>query len=473
MANSSGKVAKAGAGYVVGNYLIKGLTFLSAPIFTRLLTTAEFGDFGTYSSFEGILYILVGLALHSSLNNAKYKYKDDLERYVSSITTLIICSTAVWLVLGNTVLFFFAVKLDLDRVTVNVLVLHSMASAILQVFNAYCSLNYSYKRYVTLSSIYAVANMGFSALLCLTLFTENRYLGRVLGAAVPMIGIAVYIFIFFFKKEKPNVNKEYWKYSLVYSLPIVPHGISQIILSTFDRIMIKYLVGSAEAGIYSFAFTIESLIKVAVTSLENVWKPWMYEKMEEKDYAAIRKGGTNYVVGIGFFTSLVMLATPELIIIFGSEAYWDSTKCVVPVVVGGFFAFMYSLPSLLEYYYEKTKFIAIGSICAALINIVLNALFIPKYGYIAAAYTTLVTYILYFVFHYILARIVHGSYMFSSMMLILAAVGVIGFGLVTMLLEKQRIIRWVIIVVTGIIALVWGEKTYKIKSLVVSKLKKK
>ena len=70
------KVVKAGAGYIIGNYLLKGITFLSAPIFTRLLSTDEYGIFGAYLSYESILYIIKGLALHSSIANAKYEYKE-------------------------------------------------------------------------------------------------------------------------------------------------------------------------------------------------------------------------------------------------------------------------------------------------------------------------------------------------------------------------------------------------------------
>ena len=79
---NNAKILKAGAIYVVGNYLLKGISFLSAPIFTRLLSTSEFGEYSIYCSYEGIIYILVGLALHSSINNAKYKYGDKLNQYI-------------------------------------------------------------------------------------------------------------------------------------------------------------------------------------------------------------------------------------------------------------------------------------------------------------------------------------------------------------------------------------------------------
>ena len=84
-AKGPGKVAKAGAGYVIGNYLLKGITFLSAPIFTRLLTTADFGLYSTYTAYWSIFYIILGLALHSSIATAKYKYSGKLESFISSI----------------------------------------------------------------------------------------------------------------------------------------------------------------------------------------------------------------------------------------------------------------------------------------------------------------------------------------------------------------------------------------------------
>ena len=98
--NNKRKVAAAGAGYVIGNYLLKGITFLSAPIFTRLLSTSDYGDVGAYTSYESIIYIILGLALHSSINNAKYKYREKLDEYVSSLEPSkkngMICIQADW-----------------------------------------------------------------------------------------------------------------------------------------------------------------------------------------------------------------------------------------------------------------------------------------------------------------------------------------------------------------------------------------
>ena len=56
--------------------------------------------------------------------------------------------------------------------------------------------------------------------------------------------------------------------------------------------------------------------------------------------------------------------------------YQEAIYITIPIIIGGFFSYLYSFPAIVEYYYEKTKFIAIGTMCAASINIFLNYIFI-------------------------------------------------------------------------------------------------
>lgn len=470
--NSSNKVVKAGAGYLIGNILLKGVTFLSAPIFTRLLTQAEYGDYNAYLSYESIIYILVGLALHSSINNAKYKYGQKLEEYVSSIIMFMLLSTLIWLGLANLCYPYYQEQLEFDRLVVNVLVIHCLCSSLWQVYNSYISINYRYKSFLRISGFNAVFSILLSIVLLLTIFEKQRSLGRIIGTVVPMALIGIYIVCFFFRKAKPRVSRTYWAFGLRYSLPIVPHGISQVVLSAFDRIMIKDMVGAAEAGIYSFAYTIYSLFKIMTTALEKVWKPWVYEKIDSKDYESIRKQGTRYVFGMALITTMIIMVTPELIMVLGDRAYWGTTACVVPVVIGGYFAFLYTLPSVIEYFYGKTKCIAVGTMLAAGLNILLNYLFIPRYGYIAAAYTTFVTYFLYFMFHFYLAKIIHGQSLFRLGELLGISFGVMLGGACAIGLEKYWIVRWIIEVVIGALGLLWAECNFKISKKVLARGKK-
>ena len=65
------RVLKAGIGYTIGNYLLKGLSFFTIPIFTRLLTTQDYGKYNVFLSYENIIFVLIGFAIHSSYTEAE------------------------------------------------------------------------------------------------------------------------------------------------------------------------------------------------------------------------------------------------------------------------------------------------------------------------------------------------------------------------------------------------------------------
>ena len=69
------KVIKAGLGYTIGNYLLKGISFISVPIYTRLLSTSDYGLFNNFLTYNGILFILIGCAIHGSYKSARFRYK--------------------------------------------------------------------------------------------------------------------------------------------------------------------------------------------------------------------------------------------------------------------------------------------------------------------------------------------------------------------------------------------------------------
>lgn len=464
------KVIKAGIGYTVGNYMLKGLSFLTVPVFARLLSPADFGVFNKYLAYQCIVFLMVGMALHTSLKNAKYKYGEKFSAYNSCCILIALLNLAVWLIVCNWAYGYYGEWIGFSRTIINLLLLDSFGTALIQFFNAYVGLDYKYTSFLKISAFNALMNLGLSVLFILTLYQDDRATGRIIGNALPVAMIAVYIIWYFWRQERPAWNGEYAKYAVRYSLPLVPHGISQVILSQFDRIMIERMVGAAEAGIYSFAYTIFSIINVTSTSLENVWGPWFYERMGEKDHEGIRKASSKYAFGMLLFSAMVMLAAPELVKILGTKEYWESTYSVIPIVIGGYFMFLCTFPSSVEYYYEKTKFIAAGTGAAAIINMVLNVICIQRFGYLAAAYTTLVTYLLYFIFHYGIAWRIMGRSIFATGKLIVYILIAIGIGAVSLLLVDAWVLRLLLFAILGIGFVLWAEKEFSLLERVKSKI---
>ena len=96
-----------------------------------------------------------------------------------------------------------------------------------------------------------------------------------------------------------------------------------------------------------------------------------------------------------------MLISPELVRLLGPEEYREGTVLIPIIIVSYIFQFMYTLLVNVQFYEKKNYYVPIGTTIAAALNIVLNIIFIPRYGYQAAAVTTLISYIVLFILHYI------------------------------------------------------------------------
>ncbi len=463
-----GKVFKAGIGYTIGNYLQKGIVFLTTPIFARLMTTADFGKYNAFVSYESIFFVVIGLAIHTSYKNAFYRFKDNenpeseigYKKYLSATMVFLFISLLIWMLLGH---FFnkpIAELLGIERPLLYVLIVGSLVSAITNCYSADKGIHFQYKALLAISLVNTALSIGLSIILMKTVFTEKMYIGRILGGILP--GVLIYFVIAskYIFSASPRGMKDAMKWGIKYSLPIVPHGISQVVLTQFDRIMIMRIIGDSQAGIYSFAYTIYSMIIVTSSSIEGVWSPWFYSKRKVDDYTSIKKGSVLYILIVFLASVGVILLCPELIHILGSEKYSESIYCAIPIVIGGFFACIYNVPCLVEYYHEKTKLIAASTAFAAILNIILNAIFIPLYGYIAAAYTTLVTYVTYFTIHYVMAIKIEKKDLFSIMFIAICVVFLLFSMIIALMSMKVFVVRLSVLLFIIGLSVAYEEKNY-------------
>lgn len=478
------KVIKAGLGYTIGNYLLKGISFISVPIYTRLLSTSDYGLFNNFLTYNGILFILIGCAIHGSYKSARFRYKvpsegadkgKDYYTYASDTILFVLALGILGLIVVNLFSSFFVKLLMLDKFSLNLLFIYSIATALITCFNSDVSIEYEYKKFLLISGFNAVGTVLVSITLLLTIFSKKRYFGMIIGSAAPSVIAAIYVIIYFFNRSKPRLKNIllFLKWGLGYSLPIVPHGLSQVILNQFDRIMITKMVSISANGIYSFAYNIYSILGVTFNSLDNVWAQWFYDQMRIKEYSKIKKISSMYIYLMFVFTASVILISPELIMILGQKSYWSAKYVAIPVVAGGYFAFLYTIPATVEYYYSKTVWLAGGTMLVATINIFLNFIFIPKFGYIAAAYSTLVTYILYFCFHFFIAKEIQGKNLFSTYVISGCSLGILLSASIAYIFINSIWIRWILVFVLGIGSLMYDKKHDKIIIKLVKVLKNK
>lgn len=445
---------KAGFWYTVGNFFLKGVAFITIPIFTRLLTTSDYGLISLFTTWVGVFTIIGGLSLNSSVIRGYHDFKDDYARYLSSVMFLSLMSflATVFLV---TVFRSSLVSLIGFSYPIIVLILFQSYFTFLISFNnmKYIS-QYLYKKSLLISIGTTITGVIFSLILVVLVFTNNRYLGNIYGMLVPSAIIGSIILMRVLIKGKKMIDLNYWKYALGLSLPMIPHLLAHIILSQSDRVLINTYIGSDAVGIYSFAYNLGLISLVLLGSLNNAWVPWFYRKMDENAYTEIDSKTKLYMVFFSIMSIGLIFISPELVRIMAPIQYKEATWIIPIIVLTCFFQFHYTILINVQFYLKKNIFIPIGTVVAGLINIGLNIYFIPLYGYVAAVYTTLVSYIILFIMHFIVTKYLLKSNVYNFSFFIKPSIIVVALTMLFYLVAELIVIRYVlIIIIMGYIAI--------------------
>ncbi len=456
---SNNKVIKAGIWYTICNFVVKGLVFLTMPIFTRIMTSSDIGMFSNVTSWVSILAIVTTFEIYSSVSLAQFDYKKDLDSYISSSLFLGTLITLFFYIIVLIFHNFFQSLFLVDFFTLNLIFIYLLVYPSIQMYQIRCRIRYEYIPIIVTSLLNAVLSTGASIIL--VLFMKNKLQGRIIGYFTPLIVISFVVYILLIARGK-SISKKYWKYALKISFPLIWHLLAGYILGSSDRIMITKLISADANALYSVSYTVSMVVSILWSSMNNAWSPWAYEKMDEKDFGSLKKNSKPYTIFFLAVVYLFMFITPELLLIMGGKYYLQAKYVMPPVMVGYIFQFVYSLYVNIEFYHKKQKKIAFGTIIAAFINIVLNFIFIPIFGYIAAAYTTLIGYICLFIIHYIFVKKLGCTYWydtkFFAKILLVSLMSILLFNL----LYTFNIIRYSLIVISFLYIIIFSIKNRKI-----------
>ena len=453
---------KASFWYLFASVLQKGISLITTPIFTRVLTTREYGVVSIYASWEAILTIFATLYLHQGVyNNGMAKFRSKRDEYNLTMQTT---SSALTVALLVIYLFGHNTFNTLMGLTTNIMLLmfvdifFSTAVSFWSIRNRY---EFKYKSVVIVTIVTSVLSTLLSLVLVFIL-KEARAEAKILGQIIVRVVIYSFIYYINIKRGKKLFNSHFAKYALAFNIPLLPHYLSTMILNQSDRIMISNMVGLSEAGIYSLAYNAAMLMTIVTTSLNNSFAPWMYEEIAANRFKNIGKSAIKIIILVGFLCLAVVLFAPEIITILGSKEYGSAIWVIPPTAMSVLFIFVYCCFANLEFYYEKKKFILIGSLMSAIFNLSLNAIFIPMFGFVAAGYTTLASYIVFTVFHYVAMtrtckeKNVENPY--NGILLLVVCGGYVVLALVCNALYLNSSVRYATVVILAVVVIIVGVK---------------
>lgn len=429
------KVLKSGIWYTIANVSIRAVAIITTPIYTGMLSTADYGVANTFNSWIDIFNVFTCLCVVYSIGRAKLDFKDKFDEYLSALQGL--SSSFGFVVLIFAFIFRNALSgwMQYEIPLVISLFVYLCISPSVEYMMQKCRYQYKYKENIAISLVTCIGQIVLSVSLML-LFSNQRYIGKIYGVMLPTFIMGIIFYVRFLIVGKTFYNKEYWIYALKIGLPMIPHALALILLGQMDRIMIKDICGDSDSGLYTFGYSFASLLMIFTNAIGQAWLPWFNDTLYAGNRERIKEIQKK-MVWLGCFLSLGFItAAPEALMILSFKAsdYWIAKYVVPAVVLGTLAQYFYTNYVNVEIFTKKTSIIAIGSCVAAGINFILNAIFIPMYGYYAAAYTTLASYIVLMIMHFIMVRFVlkekvyDDKYMFIAMLLsIITGLGLMYF----------------------------------------------
>ena len=453
---------KASFWFLVCSFLQKGISTITTPIFTRLLTTEEYGQYTVFNSWLDVCSIFVTARLYYGVFvQGLVKYDDNRAAFASSMQGLELTLCLIWTIIYICTKDFWNSLFGLTTVQMLCMLVSIWAAGAFRFWAAEKRNEVKYRSLVAVTILTSVLKPLLGIILVIK--AEDKVTARIFGLV--LVEFIVYVWLFFIQmlRGKTFFSAKYWKHSLMFAIPLIPHYLAQTVLASADRIMIREMIGMGEAGIYGLAYSISQVMVMFNTAMQQTMDPWIYKKIKAHHETDIAKVSYPALIGVALVNLMLIAVAPEIVSIFAPPAYYDAIWVIPPVAMSVFFTFCYNLFASFEFYFEKKDFILIASIVGAVMNVILNYVFLQIFGYYAAAYTTLVCYMVYAIGHYAFMRRICSTYLggvkvFDAKRILLIAGAFLLAGFALLFTYHSATVRYTLIAVSAVLIVSFRKK---------------
>ena len=378
--------------FAIGSIGSKAISFFMLPLYTRLLSTSDYGQLDVLQTTISLLFPLITF----QAVEAVFRYAVDMREKNYASTILI---NGFFLCLVGMLISFILFPIFTR----------------FEPFSSYTSLFYSIMVLMMLDGImkqfvrglekiktFVAADLGYTAsfvffnivfLVYLKMGLRGYFLSMVLGHLVSIVIILLFGGIFKYLNFK-SFDKSLLKTMLVYSIPLIPNGLMWWVMNVSDRYMLTFFLGFGATGIYSVSYKFPSLITLVNGIFFMAWQLSAMQEYGKKGYEDFYKNIFGVLASLLFVvTGLILLVLKPLMNVFVSEAFYEAWKYVPLLLVGTIFQAFSSFFGTNYTASKKTKGAFSTSVYGAVVNIGINIILIPMWGIQAAAFSTMLAYL--------------------------------------------------------------------------------
>lgn len=435
--------------FTAGKFISKLLVFLMMPLYTACLSEAQYSTADLITQLANLLIPLACLGISEGIFRNAAAKEGDKEAFFSSGIAILGISTAAFLLLSPLLLLleYFAPYLWLIILFVLCSNFHSVCAQYV------CAIGKT-KTFAAQGILNTALNIAFNLLFLLGfgMKIEGYVLSVVCADFVTTLVLIVFCRLwkaFSLKKISRKLMGE----MLRFSLPLIPTTVFWWITGVSDRYLVARMRSDTENGLYAAAYKIPTLLTYMVSVFNEAWRLSAVRESDDADSCADFFGKVfRYYVAIVFVGGAFLIAFAKVgsILLF-ADSYYDAWLYVPILVLATVFTSFDSFLASAYFTKKKTMASLYTSMVGAVLNIILNLIWIPAWGAVGASVATLISYFVVFVLR---AATMHRYIRFNLQIPRIAINTVLLAGMVViMMLELPLWMLWIGLLCAAVVGL--------------------
>ncbi len=395
------KIFKHSVIYGIGLGARKAIGFFLIPVYTRMLLPSEYGILSITYLYIALMMLLYSMGLNDAFmrffTKGEYEKKDVLSTFITfrilfgsalSIIVFLVSPVLARGFLGGTQ------YKNIFYLSAGILFWENLISVPLILMR----IKFQSVKYTAYNITRFLLNIGLNIYFVVVL--KKGVMGILYGDFITVI-VASLIMLFPLLHSIGKIDYKLLKSMSTYALPLLPVLLMMFSLDLTDRYILKCIRGFNLTGIYTVGYQIGAVISLYVNSFRFSWTPYFFTQKDGKNQGKILN--KFFIAGLfGWF--ILSLFAKEIFKSFVAVKYFQGST-IVPIIA--FSYLLYGMSDIFSaglYIKEKTRYLAVIAIFPFLLNILIDILFIPRYGITAAAFSTLISYFILALLSYVVTQ---------------------------------------------------------------------
>ena len=385
--------AKASIWYIASSAFARSVSVVGTPIFTRLLSAREYGIFPQYATFLSLLSAVVTLEVAGgAILRGLQKFGNKKEEFTSCAVGLIFVIWAVISLLLFTFSAIFGEFTGLGNRIFSVMLVHILLNAIISVYTAEARFSYKYKAVAITNIAVALLTPALSVLLIAGLSLGGE--GRIYASLLSAVAVALPFLFIIFRRSHRIYDGEIWRFLLKFSLPLLPHYLSALVIIRIGEVALSRLHGSEALAKYSVAMSVGLSLSVITNGLLSALSPWILRRVRAGEFDRSRSVLLLATRGLSLLTLAILAIVPETVRIVAPAEYRDCHFAVYPLALSVLPSFLSSAVVAGEMYFERSGMTSLPTVAAAAVTVILTLALSPFTDYRAVAIFVPVAYVI-------------------------------------------------------------------------------